>query len=293
MAAQHPAVEMHDLAPRHRLGMHLLDHVGVLALRHKADVLAVVLFGDFEPELARQLPHRGLAHPAQRKPQELQLRLGRRKQEIALVAPGIDRPEQPPLAALEPALHIVPRRQHIGAELLRHLHQVDELHRLVARNARHRRLALPVGIGERLHHRVLEALFIVEHVVRNAELRRHPARIVDILAGTARALAVRRLAMIVKLQGNAHHVIALAGQEPGHHRAVDAPRHRNDDARVLGTLGQIKRIEIHLFHPVGGQGPSERRLYRTRGRSPQAPRHPATIAARGRTCRASPPRAKL
>jgi hypothetical protein len=69
-----------------RLGMHLADHVGIFALRHKADVLAVVLFGDLEPELARQFAHGRLGHAAERKAQEIELRLRRRKQEIALVA---------------------------------------------------------------------------------------------------------------------------------------------------------------------------------------------------------------
>ena len=147
------------------------------------------------------------------------------------------------------------RGQHVGAEVLRHLHQVDELHALVAGDARHRRLALPIGIGERLDHRALEALLVVEDVVRNAERGRHAARIVDILTGAAGALAVRRFAVVVELQRDAHDIVALAGEQSRHHRAVDAARHRDDNARVLGALGEIKRIQFHRYPSSWGSRP--------------------------------------
>ena len=90
--------------------------------------------------------------------------------------------------------------------------------------------------------------------MRDIERRRHAARIVDILPGAAGALAVRRLAMIVKLEGDAHDVIALAGQQAGNDRTIDATRHRDDDARVLGALGQDQANSIHISHPVGFKG---------------------------------------
>jgi hypothetical protein len=144
-------------------------------------------------------------------------------------------------------------RQHIGTQVARHLHQVDELHRLVAGNAGHRRLALLIGIGKGGDHRALEALFIVQHVMRNTQRRRHPARIMDVLPGAAGTLAMGRLAMIVKLEGNADDVIALAGEQAGNNRGVYAPRHRDDDARVLRALGDIKRVQ-HVLYPVGFKG---------------------------------------
>ena len=79
------------------------------------------------------------------------------------------------------------------------------------------------------------------------------AGIVDVLAGAAGALAVRRLAMVVELQGYADDLIALAGEEAGNHRGIDATRHRDDDARVFGALGNIKRVH-HVSHPVGFKG---------------------------------------
>src|SRR5690606_36387246 len=82
MLAEHPAIEMNDLTLGQRLRVHLFDDVDILALRDKADVLAVVLFGDFEVEFTRQFTHGRLAHPAQRKAQEIELILRRRKEEV-------------------------------------------------------------------------------------------------------------------------------------------------------------------------------------------------------------------
>ena len=46
---EHPAVEVHDLARLGRAGPQLLDHRGIGAVRHEADVLAVGLVGHRSP----------------------------------------------------------------------------------------------------------------------------------------------------------------------------------------------------------------------------------------------------
>jgi len=86
VAAQHLAVHIDDVAGRRGAGLQSLDHVGVAAGRYKADVLAVVLVGDRKPELAGELSRLGLAEIAERKPQEIELRVGGAEQEVALVA---------------------------------------------------------------------------------------------------------------------------------------------------------------------------------------------------------------
>ena len=55
MAAEHPPVDMDDVAGLGGARLQPLDHVGIAAARHEADVLAVVLLRDGEPELARRL----------------------------------------------------------------------------------------------------------------------------------------------------------------------------------------------------------------------------------------------
>ena len=70
---------------------------------------------------------------------------------------------------------------------------------LVAGDAGDRRLALRITAGEAVDHLLAEALFVIEHIMRDVELRRDAAGIVNVLAGAAGALAVLRIAVIVEL----------------------------------------------------------------------------------------------
>ena len=99
-------------------------------------------------------------------------------------------------------------RQHGGAEFARGRQQIAEFDRLVALDARHRRLAGDVACREPVDDRFLEALLVVEYIVRNADARGHCAGIVDVAAGAARTLAVSRGAMVVKLERDADDIIA-------------------------------------------------------------------------------------
>ena len=134
-------------------------------------------------------------------------------------------------------------RQDVGAEVLGRLEQVDELHVLVAGDAGHRRLARDIGAGERLDHLLAEPRLVVEHVMRNAEPGGDVARVVNVLAGAAGALAVGRRAVVVELHRHADDVVALARQQRRDDAGIDAARHRDDDARVLGRLGQAQAVE--------------------------------------------------
>ena len=75
------------------------------------------------------------------------------------------------------------------------------------------------------------------------------AGVVDVLPGAAGALAVGRLAMVVELERDADDVIALGLQQRRRHRGIDAARHRDDHARVLGPSLQVERIEHHGPRP--------------------------------------------
>ena len=80
------AGEVNDLARRRRSRPQPLDHVGIMAGRHEADVLAVLLVGDRETVLARQLAHARLRQAAERKAQHIELLVRGREQEITLIA---------------------------------------------------------------------------------------------------------------------------------------------------------------------------------------------------------------
>ena len=125
----------------------------------------------------------GLGHAAEREAQIVDLLLRGGEQEVALVAVGVDRPEQRAVRAVGAAADVVAGGQRIGAELARGLQKVGELDGLVAGHARDRRLAGDIALGERVDHRLAEPLLVVEHVMRNAERlgrraahRRYPGR---------------------------------------------------------------------------------------------------------------------
>ena len=134
-------------------------------------------------------------------------------------------------------------RQNVGAEIARGIEEVGELDVLVAGDAGHGRLAGRIALGEGIDHLLAELALVIEHIMRNAEARRDLAGVVDVLACAARAGAMRRLAVVVKLQGHADDVIALRLQERGDHGRVDAAGHGDDDARIGRRLGQVERVQ--------------------------------------------------
>jgi hypothetical protein len=106
-----------------------------------------------------------------------------------------------------------------------------------------------VAVGELVDHRILEDVFVIQHVVREVHFLGHAARIVDVDPRAAGAFLGQRRAMIVKLQRHAHHVIAFFGQHRRHDRAVHAARHGHDDAGLGRRLGEAKRIERRALTP--------------------------------------------
>ena len=157
-------------------------------------------------------------------------------------------------------------RQHLGAELARGVEQVAELDRLVALDAGHRRLAGDIAFGEAVDHRFLEAALVVEHVMRDADALGDRARVVDVLAGAAGALAVRRRAMVVKLQRDADDVVALGLEQRRRDRGIDAARHGDDDARVVRPALDIEPVEHG--HTISA---AQRRRHGRRFSAPPAP----------------------
>src|SRR6185369_370851 len=150
--------------------------------------------------------------------------------------------------------------------------QIAELDLAIALDAGHRRLDGEIALGEAIDHRLLEAALVVEDVVRNADALGHAARVVDVLAGAAGALAVGRRAVVVKLQRHADDVIALRLEQRRGHRGVDAARHGDDNAGVLRPAGKVEAVE-HATYYMDGPSPRNDR----RARSP--PVHASAIVA--------------
>ena len=86
MLAKNAAIEADDVARRCGTWPHTLDHLGIMSARHKTDVLAVVLFRNWQAKPACQFAGLRLGLVTQWKTQMFELRLSRCEQEVALVA---------------------------------------------------------------------------------------------------------------------------------------------------------------------------------------------------------------
>ena len=112
-------------------------------------------------------------------------------------------------------LHIMSGGQTIRAQLPRGGQQIGEFNRLITAHTGDRGFTAQIAIGEILHHLVVEAIFIIQHIMRNTQPRRNGARIMDINTGTTGAFGLDRDSMIIKLQGDANHLIPLFMQQSG------------------------------------------------------------------------------
>ena len=164
------------------------------------------------------------------------------EQEVALVALLFAGAVERASAGHGPRRNVMAGGEHLRAQFTRGAEQVLELDRHVAVDAGHRCLSRHVALGEAVDHRLLETAFVVEDVVRNADPVGHRACVVDVLAGAARALAMRRRPVVVKLERDADDVIALGLQKRGRHRRVDAAGHGDDDAGVLRAPFEVETV---------------------------------------------------
>ena len=90
--------------------------------------------------------------------------------------------------------------------------------------------------------------------MRKAHFLGHAAGIVNIAARTTGAFLGQSRAMIIKLQGHAHDIIAFLGQFCSHDRAIHAARHRHHNAGFRRGFCKSKRVERlvkrHKDHPI-------------------------------------------
>ena len=246
MLAKHAAIKMHDLTAAPGTGAQLLNHIRVRAFRHETDVLTVRLGRNRQIELVRQFAHFSLWQIAQREAQIVQLFPRGGEQEVRLVAAGISSAVQlgPVLAICTP--NIVAGRQAVRAQIPRRLQQVREFDRLVAPDAGNGGRTRQICISKVFHDLLTELRLVIQHIVRNADLIRYVAGIVDILPRTTGALLLDGGAMIVQLQRDADDIIALRLQHGGHNGTVDTARHGGDNARFRGWFGKSKRVHTAI-----------------------------------------------
>jgi hypothetical protein len=98
-----------------------------------------------------------------------------------------------------------------------------------------------VIVGKALDHVFAKARLVIEHIVGNAQAIGDGARIADVVARAAGALAPGGGAIIVKLQRDANHFGSARGGQARHHRAVHAARHGHHDAPRTGRGGKVEQ----------------------------------------------------
>ncbi len=259
VVAEDSARAVDDLARLLRFRPQAGDEPGIAARGHEADVLAVGLLGHPEAEAAGGGAGLGLRLRTQGEAQVGELRAGRGEEEVALVLGRLGRAVELGPGGTHHAAGIVTGRQGVGAEVARRREQVAELDRAVALDAGDGGLALEVALGEGVDDLGAEAALVIEHVVGDRKRVRHPAGVVDVAPRAAGVRAGHGRAVVVELERDPDHVVALLREEGRHDRAVDAARHGDRDPSPPGRLLDTERV---------GHG----REYRLRGRELKAGR---------------------
>ncbi len=86
----------------------------------------------------------------------------------------------------------------------------------------------------------------------DADMVGDPARVVDVLAGAAGSGLNHRFPVVVELERDAHHVIALIGEHGGGDGAVDAARHSHHHPRFRWNPVKAQRINRDIHCPNMG-----------------------------------------
>ena len=254
---------MNDGTGGRALGPHLGDDPGVVPIGHEADVLRIRLGRVAQARRLGEGTHLRLGHPAQREAQVIELRLGRAIKEIRLVARRIVGAVQFDTVRARHAADIVSGRKAIRTQLARHAEQVGELGPHVAADAGHRGAPRKIFVGELFDHFLAKGAFVVEDIVRDPQPVGHGARVTNVVAGAACALAPRRRAVIIELERDPDHLRAAGMGEGGDHRAVDPAAHRHHDpARRSRARQTEQRSGFSGGHQAGvedlreGHGPA-------------------------------------
>ena len=248
MGAQDGALLVDDLAGICGTGAQLLDHRGIVAVGDKADVLAVGLVCDGQAVIGGQGARFGLADQmAQGKAQEIQLFLGGREQEIALIAVRVGRHVQFGAMRAVLALDVMAGRHAVGFQ------QVAELDPLVAADAGNWRRAGQIGVGEFVDDRFAELVLVIQDIMGKAHAFGHATGIVDVLARAARAFLGQCRAVVIQLQRDPDDIISFGFQLRRNDGTVHAPRHRHDDTRLRRGFCETKAVQFGCGR-IGTQG---------------------------------------
>src|SRR5207302_7086260 len=176
----------------------------------------------------------GLVHVPQWEQSAAELLLGQTEEKICLVLAKIGRPlEEPALSLLiECDSGIMSCRDLLGSNLTSHGVQFLKLQMIVAETAWNGRTPGKILFHKRPDNVALEALLVIDHVVRNTDLLSHAAGVVDVVERAAASLhrlghtlATGESALVPKLHRQTDEAVTLCAQHGRDGGGVHTARH--------------------------------------------------------------------
>src|SRR6202790_1697138 len=114
---------------------------------------------------------------------------------------------------------------------------------IVAEAARNRCASRKIFRDKGTHYIALEALCVIDHVVGDADVLGHAARVINIIEGAAaardllgHALVSGQTALVPKLHGQADDVVPFRAQHGRDGGGIDSARHGYGDRLLIGHV---------------------------------------------------------
>ena len=249
MFADDTAVGSDHFAGSFERRLALLGEIGVeelliVSAGHEADFLRVGFLGNDERMLAREFADFRLGHPAEREHGAAELFLRESEQEVGLILGVVDGTlEEPaPRGFVEYHLCVVSGSDTVSANLPGYNKKLVKLQVIVAETAGDGRASGKVLVDEGTDNVALETLFVIDHVVGDADGFGHAARIVDVVEGTATSLdrlghafVPGETALIPELHRQADDIVAVGAKHGRDYGGINSSGHSDGDG---GSNGQ-------------------------------------------------------
>ena len=233
------AADVEEIARRVVLSGEILHKAGVVAVRHEADVLTVVLAGIHKVLLLGDGAHFALVQTTQRQADMSQLLLREVVEHIALVFVLVQTLFEQPAARGLVLLHpgIMARDHIVQPVRFRPAKQVIELHIFVAVDAGIGRTAGLVDPDEFVDDLFLKVCRKIQHLVGNIHRIGHLGGVLNV---PLRAAGMQTLGVHGLVAGEAHGdagaVETIPLHEPCRHRAVHTAAHGDERPGAAGSV---------------------------------------------------------
>ena len=227
VGSQHRTVQMDKLSRLRLTLCHILNHPGIIPVRHKADILAVRLPGIGQSFRFRFFPDGRLLQTSQREQDMGQLCLRQGVQHIALVLLPVISPQQQPASGffIKFYISVVACGNVVAAQLSRFREQLPQLHILVAVHTGIGRPPAFILRNEMVYDKLTEVRTEIKHVMGKPHLFRNLLRVPHV-SKTAVCFPCQPDVFVFKhLQGDANYIITRFLQQQCRRTAVHAAAH--------------------------------------------------------------------